>query len=571
MASSTGKRAPTAIDSADMAAARRRSNLYGIDRTSGEVPHVGQPRPAAEAMTTLSGPVLDDMLQQIGGSSLALVLADRQGRLTRRDAPAFSTLAAMDDRSVNVGYSLSETDVGTNGVGTSLETKRPTLVVGDDHHLECFHAFACANAPIIHPVKGRVEGTVGLLCPVDEAGPLLLPTAMQLASRISQLILGEASPLERFLLEDFLRRRTSAGSAVATLGRGVLIASPSAQRVLIGLDQAELWNQVQAAAANGVATITVETPSGEPIEVRCQPLHRGGELSGAAVTVRSRPARVGRRHRIRRQHRLGDLVGVSDAWRSIVADSVAATTHTEPVLVVGERGSGRLSVAKAIASRSESRSVEVLDSAEVLIEGPRSWVLRARDALAQDKAVVFRRIEQLSDEVASAVAATVTGSTTGRALATAESTEQSDPALAALIRVFDVDRIAVPALRERRQDIPPLIRHLAGALGRHHVDARMVGLLSRQSWPGNVSELRQALLSAHTRARTESLAVRHLPRHLQVEDKRIPLHGLAQQEAEAIISAINSSSTRTEAARRLGISRATLYRRIRDYGLDVDG
>jgi transcriptional regulator of acetoin/glycerol metabolism len=94
--------------------------------------------------------------------------------------------------------------------------------------------------------------------------------------------------------------------------------------------------------------------------------------------------------------------------------------------------------------------------------------------------------------------------------------------------------------------------------------------LYRQPWPGNVTELRQALRSAHARAGTEALTVRHLPRHVQREPNRRPLHGLRQQEADAIVAAISSTATRADAARQLGISRATLFRRIKAYGLDLD-
>ena len=117
---------------ADMAAARRRSALYGLDPTTSEIPHLGEPRPAGDALRRLSAPVLDRLLSQIEDTSLAVVLADREGRMTHRDAATARTLAAMDDRSLDVGSSLAESDVGTNGVGTSLETKRPAMVVGED-------------------------------------------------------------------------------------------------------------------------------------------------------------------------------------------------------------------------------------------------------------------------------------------------------------------------------------------------------------------------------------------------------------------------------------------------------
>ena len=557
---------------ADMVAARRRSAHYGLDPAASEIPHLGEPHPAAESLTRLSAPVLDELLSQLADTSMGAVLADRRGCLTRRDAATPAVLAAMDDRSLDVGYSLAETKVGTNGVGTSLETRRPAIVVGDDHYLECFKAFTCANAPILHPVTRRVEGSVGVVCPVDDTGPLLLPTAVQLSAQISQLLLEQATSEERFLLEHFLRRRRSPRNAIATIGQGVLIATPAAQRLLAGVDQAELWEHVRAAIGQGRMTDTdFESPSSPPLRLRCQPLFRGGELGGATVelAVESSPTR--RTRQTRHEDRLGDLVGASDRWRAVVREALQAARLNEPVLVVGERGTGRLSIAEAIAQHGGTCPIEVFDSAEILIEGAFDWVLRARDALVRETAVVLRRVDQLPDDVA-ATLASVIASAPDQAwvIATTETTSATEPGLAALLDRLNVLQIEVPPLRNRRDDIPPLVHHFTADRGHRRVDPHVISVLYRQSWPGNVIELRQTLRSARAKAAGRALTVQHLPRHIRQEPSRKPLHGLRQQEADAIVAAITSTATRTEAAKLLGISRATLYRRIDAYGLDPD-
>lgn len=554
---------------ADMAAARRRSALYGIDPITAEVPHLGEPRAAGDAVRVLSTPVLDHLVGQIDGSSLAVVLADRTGRLIHRDAPASSTLAVMDGRHIDVGFSLAEPDVGTNGVGTSLETRQPALVVGAEHYLERFQSFTCANAPIVHPISGKVEATVGVVCPVQDTGPLLLSTAMQLSAQIGQLILEQATPDERFLLDQFLRRRRSHHKAIAAVGHGVLIATPAAQRLLGGLDQAELWAQVRAVARHGAVTeADIATPAGPALRLRCHPLFRGGDLGGAAVELIDH---AGPTKRARTRRRLGDLVGESDQWQTVVNDALEAARLDLHTLVVGERGTGRQSVAEAIVDQADNGEVRRLDSATVPIAGSHQWLADAQQALDHDQAatVLVRRIDQLPDEVAAALASLVATSTM-RVIATTEATTSDRAGLAALLDLLNVLRIDVPPLRARRQDIPPLARHFASRIGGRQLAPRAVAVLGRQRWPGNVVELRQAITSAHAKAPAGPLALQHLPRHIQRDHDRRPLHGLQQQEADAIVAAINSTKTRTEAARQLGISRATLYRRIEAYGLDIE-
>ncbi len=556
---------------ADVAEARRRSTRYGIDPSAREIPHVGAAGPSATALTQLSAPVLDQLLSQVADSSFGVVLADREGRLTHRDAATKATLAAMDDRSLDLGFSLAETEVGTNGVGTSLETKRPAVVVGDDHFLECFQAFTCANAPIVHPISHRLEGTVGVLCPAQDTSPLLLPTALQLSAQIRQLLLEQATPEERFLLEQFLLRRRSTRSAVATIGQGVMIATPHAQRLLAGVDHAELWEYIEVAMRRGgPMDLNIARPSSEPLRLRCRPLHRGGELEGASVELLAETHPPAGRQRIRHRESLGDLVGTSDLWQSMVREALLAAQLDESVLIVGERGTGRMSVAEAIIGRSGARSQVVFDSAEVLVEGAREWMLRAKAALSPDVVVVFRRVDQLADPVAAALASEIAARPEVRVLATSEMTSATAPGMATLLDQLNVLQIDVPPLRNRRDDIPLLVRQIAADYGRAQIDPQVVSVLYRQPWHGNVTELRQTIRSAHAKARTGRLMVQHLPRRIRQEHNRKPLHGLRQQEADAIVAAINSTSTRAEAAAQLGISRATLFRRIRAYGLDLD-
>ncbi|MGI9613612.1 MAG: sigma-54-dependent Fis family transcriptional regulator [Acidimicrobiales bacterium] len=559
-----------ATATADMVAARRRSALYGIDPARTQIPHHGDPRPAAESLVQLSSPVLDRLLSQIAGSSLAVVMSDRDGRLTRRDAPLTATLAAMDSRSLDIGFSLAEAEVGTNGVGTSLETRKPAVVVGQDHFLECFHDFTCANAPIVQPVTGRVEGTVGVVCPVDDTGPLLLSTAVQLASQIGELLLERATPEERFLLEQFLLLRRSSKNAIATIGHDVLIATPPAQRHLADLDHVELWGRVESAVSGGQAVdIRLDRSAQSQLVLRCLPLHRGGEIEGAAVHfVTERPSTDrGRRHRT--QEHLGGLVGTSQQWHAVVRDALNAAQLDEPVVIVGERGTGRCAVAEAISKHSGRSGVEVFDSSDLVLDAPRGWLTGIAATSSPDATVVLRRIDELPDDVAAGLANVVSRNPACRFIATTQTTASGTPGFARLLRQLDVLRIDIPPLRNRREDIPVLGQHFAGLLGRPKLERQVINTLSRQSWPGNAAELRQAMRSAHAKARTGPMSAQHLPRHLRRDHGRAPLHGLRQQEAEAIVAAINSTTTRAEAAKQLGISRATLYRRIDAYGLDL--
>jgi two-component system C4-dicarboxylate transport response regulator DctD len=150
------------------------------------------------------------------------------------------------------------------------------------------------------------------------------------------------------------------------------------------------------------------------------------------------------------------------------------------------------------------------------------------------------------------------------------------PALAArgafredLVYRLNVVTVRLPPLRERREDIPLLFRHFldlaAARVGRAapDVDPTLLGRLAQQDWPGNVRELRNA-------------AERHL---LGLDDDDVPLEPpvpsaptLEQQldiaERLAIESALNQFDGRVGVtAQALGITRKTLYLKMRKHGL----
>jgi len=139
--------------------------------------------------------------------------------------------------------------------------------------------------------------------------------------------------------------------------------------------------------------------------------------------------------------------------------------------------------------------------------------------------------------------------------------------------------LTIPPLRDRREDIPPLITHLlekiAGREGRAAppVAAEAMALLMRHRWPGNVRELENALEHALVLSRGGPVRPEHLPP--EVTDRSAPAAGgirtvprHSDEERRVLAAALDAAGwNRSRAARRLGINRTTLWRKIREYGL----
>jgi DNA-binding NtrC family response regulator len=146
-----------------------------------------------------------------------------------------------------------------------------------------------------------------------------------------------------------------------------------------------------------------------------------------------------------------------------------------------------------------------------------------------------------------------------------------------------VVRLHIPPLRERPEDVALLARHFLDrfaarfGLATIHVPEALLDRLRAHRWPGNVRELENALESLVALSPAGELDLSLLPFGGESAPAKgaEPL-GLRQRvevfERGLVVEALREASgNRTEAARRLGISRVTLHDKLRKYGLGAGG
>ena len=147
-------------------------------------------------------------------------------------------------------------------------------------------------------------------------------------------------------------------------------------------------------------------------------------------------------------------------------------------------------------------------------------------------------------------------------------------------------QIEVPALRERKQDIPPLVavfvKQFAQQLGKPEpaISPEAFQKLLDYSWPGNVRELQNAMEYAVVLARENLIGVKELPMEVQLpvalqktEIAALPRSGvqsLDDMERNAILQALaQCHGNKKRAAELLGIQRPTLYNKLKRYSIDL--
>ena len=138
-----------------------------------------------------------------------------------------------------------------------------------------------------------------------------------------------------------------------------------------------------------------------------------------------------------------------------------------------------------------------------------------------------------------------------------------------------IARVKLPALRERRDDLPLLVRAFLAdhrASTGKQVDAvsdEAMAVLLDYGWPGNVRELRNVLEYAVIRCQGAMIWPGDLPPELLEFHPVTATEGQNADETERVLAALKwSRGNRTRAATLLGISRATLYRRLKELGIE---
>ncbi|HSL69486.1 MAG TPA: sigma-54 dependent transcriptional regulator [Longimicrobiales bacterium] len=309
------------------------------------------------------------------------------------------------------------------------------------------------------------------------------------------------------------------------------------------------------------------------------------------------------------------LIGRTDAMRAVF-DAVRRVAPTDTtVLVTGETGTGKELVARGVHDHSARRhgsflAVNCAALAEGLLESELFGHVRgAFTGAVSDKSGLFeaanggtlfldeigdmslglqqRLLRVLQEREVRRVGAVRSTNVDVRIVAAtrrdlrqlvAEGRFRED-----LFYRLNVFTIALPPLRDRTADIPLLVESALGRLRgkRRRLTCSPLALrmLRAYAWPGNVRELLAALESAAIRADGERIDAQHLPPEVRAASEAHSGNGdryraghAADDERGAIMAALEQAAgSRARAAEILGMSRTTLWRKMRSYGIaDAD-
>ena len=516
------------------------------------------------------------------------------------------TLEQGEEIHLAPGGDWREAAIGTNGIGTALATERPAQVHASEHFCDGIKAWTCAASPVFEPGTGTMLGVIDISGPPSTYQRNNLSLAVSTARQI-EMVLAERAMQERMrLLEICLDRISDADVAgmVAIDRRGRLVHRTGRVPSLVAMGQ----RVPGLDDGSAVEAWAEHLPDGLRAEW-FSPVRLDGRAIGAMLVV---PSRARTPPPAPAADAFDAIIGGSGALRETVARARKLVGKQVPVLIHGETGVGKELFARAIhGEASERRPFVVFNCGAVAKEligaelfghvrgaftGASTEGRAGRFELAHGGTLcldeigelpldlqpfLLRALEEgmiyrLGDGTPRRVAVRLM-SLTNRNLA--EEVEAGRFRRDLYYRI-SVTTVRPPPLRDRDGDIPALIQHFNDVLAeRHGVPRRRFGpevmhLIEAYHWPGNVRELRNMVETQLLMAEAPDVSLDELAAELPIASVEAGMRPLAaggvlnlnEAEHAAILAALRAcNGNLAAAARSLGVSRSTLYRKMESY------
>jgi len=571
-------------------------------------------------------PVMEFVFDQMQGSGNLVVLSDSRGLLLHSLGDT-DFMSRADRVSLRPGALWHEADRGTNAIGTALADQRAVVIHGAEHYLERNSFLTCSAAPVLTSaglLQGVLDISGDQRAHHPHTFALVRSAARMIEDRLFHARHGRDQILRLHHLPEGLG---AVGEGLIALSDdGWVVGANALAQQWLGLDETRIGTGtldqltgIQGRLMPPGKVMRLHTTGARPLfgrmDTRQRVVMNMGGMGAARATPRQPSASMPAAPGLDAPQQDPRLLEALRRARRVQAQGIA-------VLVQGESGSGKEVFARALhaeGTRAHKPFVAVNCAAlpETLIEAELFGYVggaftgarregspgRIREA---DGGTLFldeigdmplslqaRLLRVLQDKVVVPLGGSkpqpvdfVLVCATHRKLrdAIAEGRFRED-----LYYRLNGLTVSLPALRER-QDFEALVRHmldqLSADMGRPSVEAIHPGLMAamaRYPWPGNLRQLHSLLrtVCALLEADERTLDWHHLPQDMaeDLQDGVAPqqaspidtvapsplpeanLRRLSDQAIQQVIQATQGNLS--EAARRLGISRNTLYRRMK--------
>jgi sigma-54 dependent transcriptional regulator, acetoin dehydrogenase operon transcriptional activator AcoR len=566
-----------------------------------------------ESLVRAAKNVLPSMFNFLQGIKHIVLLSDKDGYIIDSvGEPSFLNKVAKVQ--VSPGTNWREDSRGTNAIGTILHQKTPMTVFSWEHYVKQVHFIDCWAAPIKDP-KGNIIGVLDISAEASKKQSKHLLDLAVSGARLIELNL-QITRLEQFF--SLYKQGFSVAGQMLTEGLiaidydGLITDINNTGASLLGYKREEIIGQMAVDVLKTKSWSLTGEPSELQLELKQGPnvytkLRQVSDVSGARVGA------VGTLSLDASCKQKTTIVGRSQFMKDVIQRAGKTAQTNATVLITGESGTGKENVARYIhemSNRCEQPFLPVNCAAipDSLIESELFGYVEGSFTGAKrggmpgkfevcDGGTIF--LDEVGDMPLSAQASLL------RVLQEKEvcrigddrqrkvdvriisATNQDLNVLTKLGRFrldlyyrLNVINISIPPLRHRMEDLFDLVPHLLRKVCLMHnkallsITPEVYEYFLAYSWLGNVRELEHCIESMVVMGDTDDLDIKDLPPQMKeiiiCKDQNNQLDTKTKQATvSAILMALEEAhGNRGDAAQKLGIGRTTLYRKMKELGIN---
>ena len=582
----------------------------------------------------VSWPILKMIGEMIRGSGFRVDLADKDGYFLKIISD-METLEESKKLGSVIGANRSELISGTNGIGVALSTGEPIQILGPEHYNIYHHNWTCSAAPI-HDSSGNIIGVINMsgnyrLLHKHTLGMVVAISNAIESALVTEKKVYELSTTNRFLktiiesINDGLVILDKEGKIthLNSIAGGILgkeppdaIGEPINKLIKTNFSLFDILNNRKGYLEK---EITI-TPFGSKESFQYLLTEKLVEdYEGKSQGIMALFKEMKKVHKLvggiigsKPQLNFSNIIGNNEKLKRAVNLAKVASISSCKILIQGESGTGKEIFAQAIHNNSNRRDKpfiaincaaiprdlvesELFGYEEGAFTGAKRGGRPGKFELAEGGTLFLDEIESMPLESQPKLLRVVESNQLmrvgGNKIITTEvriiSSTNQDLLLAVKKGSFREDllyrintvTVDIPPLRERKDDIPILVKYICNKIGRRinknniEIDKKVLEVLCEYNWPGNIRELENALESAIILSKNHKITIEVMPENikpfksndLDIKEDR-EANSLTDIEKEVIFKVLKEvKGNITKASRVLGIDRSTLYRKIEKY------
>jgi transcriptional regulator of acetoin/glycerol metabolism len=559
-------------------------------------------RHAARSALESSGTFLSD-------ANSIMILTDPSGLIidTKGDARVIDAGRAVH---LEHGGRWSEADIGTNAIGAAMAESKPVQIRGTEHFCSEIQRWTCAAVPIRHPADGELLGVVDISGPANTFNPQSLALAVSVGHHVESVLAQSIRQDHENLLRHFLSKRSlwASDDCIVLDRRGMIIHATEhalklvrANRNCVGDDapiqflKAVPFDDWPLKLKNILPNASFDLVRNESFGIGAIILlHARRRVPVADRSTQNenlRSTEMPRRAAASPRPAVTSFVAHDPAVQAIVRQVETAAVRKMPILIRGETGTGKEQLARHAHAASGRTGAfvpvncaalpESLVEAELFgyaegsftgarrggavglvkeADGGTLFLDEIGDMPVTLQAVLLRLLDDWTVRPIGGARTKVdvflvsaTNATLDKAIL--EGRFRSD-----LLYRLNTLEVTLPRLQDRT-DFDAIVHHLLGAIDPNcEITSATIANLAARPWPGNIRELRN-MLARFTLAATDGF-IDEAAVGAMIGPPPHKASGSLQDIQRARVLAVHSETAGniSETARRLGISRNTVYR-----------